>query len=120
MIQQTIRNINFNTSTFNNSELYKTQQNCLLSLHLLQLIVCPCHCNSHSNHFIVLVMSKLATVFTTHYNTYKFTVLLLCVSLLFSSYMFCLNYQHQGTDSILLKLTAIRQSTMLTYIECTG
>jgi len=65
-------------------------------------------------------MYKLATVFITHYSTYKFTVLLLCIALLFSSYMFQLNCHHQGADSMLLKLTAVKQSTMLTHIKCTG
>ena len=55
---------------------------------------------------------------TNPYSTNKCTVLLLCISLLISSYMFQLNCHHQGADTIFLKLTAVKQSTLLTHIKC--
>jgi hypothetical protein len=51
--------------------------------------------------------------FTNPCSTNKCTVPLLRLSLLFSSYMFQLNCHHQGADTILLKLTALKQPTVL-------
>jgi len=44
--------------------------------------------------------------FTNPYSTNKSTILLLCISHLFSS-IFQLNCHHQGADTKLLQLTAI-------------
>jgi hypothetical protein len=58
-------------------------------------------------------------IYTSAYRINKRTFLVLRISLLVSSYMFPLNCHHHGARTILLQLTAIKQSTMLKYIKRT-
>ena len=61
----------------------------------------------YENIKMALEVNLSGDVFTSPYSTEKCTILLLSISFRISPYMFQLNY-HQGAETILLKLTAIK------------
>ena len=56
-----------------------------------------------------LQILKVLTNVQFYYHVFQFLV---------NRYMYLPNCHHQGTDTMLLKLTAIKESAMVTYIKC--